>query len=226
MRRAVARRMSASNRDIPQFSVSAVVRMDEALEFIEATLAESPGLRLTPTAVIVAAAASALAEHPRLNACWDEDELYIHDDVNIGVAVAVDGGLVAPAILDTGTLTIVDLAEALVDLGRRARDAKLRPAELTSATFTVSNLGMFGVSSFTALVTPPQVAILAVSSIAAVPELENDGWQAARVLTATLSCDHRAVDGADAARYLASFRRALTESLSDGTTISQATSIS
>jgi pyruvate dehydrogenase E2 component (dihydrolipoamide acetyltransferase) len=203
--------MSESNRDVPQFALSTTIRMDPALAIIEATRVADPAVRLTPTAVIVAAATAALAEHPRLNACWEDGELYLHDDIHIGVAVAVEGGLIAPTLLDSSKLTLPEIATRLHDLVRRAKDARLRSAELTAATFTISNLGMFDVSSFTALVVPPQVAILAVSSITTVPVLEGETWEQGRVLTATISCDHRAVDGADAAKYLQTLKRAVSE---------------
>jgi pyruvate dehydrogenase E2 component (dihydrolipoamide acetyltransferase) len=211
MRSAIARRMSESNRDVPQFSVSTSVDMGSVVEAIAANNAEATNPRITATSFLVAAAARVLHEHPGFNACWDGEELYLHDDINVGVAIAVDGGLLAPALLGAGELALPELAVALADLVQRARASKLRSAELMEATFTVSNLGMFDVSAFTAIVTPPQVAILATSAVASVPTLENDRWRSTPTMTATLSCDHRAVDGVDAARFLQTFKQALHE---------------
>jgi pyruvate dehydrogenase E2 component (dihydrolipoamide acetyltransferase) len=208
MRTAIARRMAESNRDIPQFAVSTSVDMESVLAALERQ-SQDEATRITLTTALVAATAQALKEHPRFNACWEQDDLYLYDQINIGIAIAVDGGLLAPALLDVGDSSIRELANGLRDLLKRARGSKLRPAELASATFTLSNLGMFDVSSFTALVTPPQVAVLATSAITSTVRVDSGHCHAVPVMSATLSCDHRALDGVDAAGFLQTFKKTI-----------------
>lgn len=208
MRAAIAKRMSEANRDIPQFDVSCKIDLGSSYALVEKLEAAGAG-RVTLTALIVAAAARALTAHPKFNAVWDGGDLYIVENVHVGVAFALGDGLIAPALLDVDRRSITQIAGELRDLGERARARRLRPAELTSATFTVSNLGVFDVSSFTAIVTPPQVAILATSCAQVTPAWQDGHWRSATTMEATLSCDHRAVDGADAARFLETFKGAL-----------------
>jgi pyruvate dehydrogenase E2 component (dihydrolipoamide acetyltransferase) len=208
MRAAIARRMTESKQQAPHFYVSAEIETD-ALAAELAAASERAGTRITATAALVRAAAVALRAHPRVNSVWTPEGLLQSRDVNVGVAIALADGLIAPALLEAGRLDLVATAEALGDLVERARARKLKPAELSDATFTVSNLGMFGVSAFCAIVTPPQVAILATGR--GLPRLvpSPDGPRPATVLTATLSVDHRALDGADAAAFLDTFRKAI-----------------
>jgi pyruvate dehydrogenase E2 component (dihydrolipoamide acetyltransferase) len=210
MRDAIARRMIESNREIPQFAVSTDVEMESALTAVE-ELNRGEGEKVTLTASLIAAAVEALKEHPTFNACWEGDDLYLYDEINISVAIAVEGGLLAPALLDAGRLSIREVSRSLRDLVARAQSSKLRPAELASGTFTLSNLGMFEVSSFLALVTPPQVAVLATSAMSSVAKVSVDRVRSVPVLTATLSCDHRALDGVDAARFLKTFKDVLEQ---------------
>jgi pyruvate dehydrogenase E2 component (dihydrolipoamide acetyltransferase) len=208
MRAAIARRMTESKQQAPHFYVSAEIETD-ALTAALAAEGERSGTRISATAGLVRAAALALRAHPRVNSVWTEEGLLQVRDVNVGVAIALPDGLIAPAVLDAGELDLAATGRALADLVERSRAKKLRGAELTDATFTVSNLGMFGVSQFSAIVTPPQVAILATgrSSPRLLPS--PDGPRAATLLTATLSVDHRALDGADAAAFLDTFREAV-----------------
>lgn len=219
MRAAIARRMVDSQRSIPHFYVSTEVSTAPVEAHLEAISAELE-MRISMTAALVRACVVALKENPMFNAVWSGDGLLMVDDVNLGVAVALDGGLVAPAVLDCGDLDLPAVAARVADLVDRARAKKLRPAEMTDATFTLSNLGMFDVTSFSALVTPPQIGILAVGRSMRRAIIGEDGMPTAgSVAIATLSADHRAVDGADAARFLGSFKNALEglESLSDTT---------
>lgn len=210
MRRAVARRMTDSKQQAPHFYVQAEVAMDGANEVLEETSSHT-GERVTATALLVVACAAALRAEPRFNAVWTADGLLQADDVNVGVAIALEDGLIAPALLGADRLDLLEAAAALRDLVRRARDGKLRGTEINDATFTLSNLGMFDVSAFTAIVTPPQVAILATGR--AVPRAVpvGDELRVQSILTATLSADHRAVDGADAARFLQAFKGAIED---------------
>lgn len=210
MRAAIARRMQSSKQEVPHFYVSAEIRMDAAVELVEELNAErSDGARVSLSAVLVRACALALREHPRFNAVWTSDGLALAEQVNVSIAVALDGGLVAPAVLNADELDVSRTAEALSELVARARAGKLRGTEMTEGTFTVSNLGMFDVSSFAAIVTPPQVAVLATGKVGRRPLWEDGAFVPASVLTATLSSDHRAVDGADAARFLGTLQELL-----------------
>ena len=210
MRKAIARRMSDSKRDAPHFYASVEVEMDAA----SALVVEKTGLsgrRVTATAALVRACAVALRECPRLNSVWTDDGLLQVEEINIGVAIALDEGLIAPALLAVDRLDIVETAVALDDLAARARTGKLRAAEVSDASFTLSNLGMFQVSSFSAIVTPPQVAILATGRSQSRVLPGNAEPRIASVMTATISVDHRALDGADAARFLGAFKHALED---------------
>ena len=210
MRAAIARRMSASKREAPHFYVSAELELDAALAELDRLNRErEPDSRVSLTALFVRATALSLERHPALNAVWTEEGLAVMESINVGVAVALDDGLVAPALLACGSLNLAQTADALADLTRRARLEKLRGAEMTEATFTLSNLGMFDVSAFSAIITPPQVAILALGTTMRVPRFDGDRVVARSISTATVSADHRAVDGVDVARFLSTLKNHL-----------------
>jgi pyruvate dehydrogenase E2 component (dihydrolipoamide acetyltransferase) len=204
MRAGVGRRMVESKQQVPHFYVQTEVAVD-ALRDRLAELKER--VHVTMTAALVRACVAALRGHRRFNAVWTPDGLLEADEINVGIAIALDDGLLAPALLGADALDVAGTAAALGDLAERARSGRLRPRELSDATFTLSNLGMFQVSAFTAIVTPPQVAILATAR--PVDRLTPAG--PASLLTATLSADHRAVDGADAARFLETFKQAIED---------------
>ncbi len=217
MRRTIARRLTHSWQSIPHvtFTASVDMRQAEALRQRLAPDVEAAGGRFTPTVLLALAVARLLPRHPRLNA-WlqpDGDELLLtqHSRVNLGVAVALDEGLIVPVIHGAEALGLAALAQRIGDLSRRARDGDLQPQEVMDGTFTISNLGMFPVDHFTALINPPQVAILAVGRAQMQPVWDGEGFQPAPVLRLTLSADHRAVDGAVAAAFLADLKAALEE---------------
>jgi pyruvate dehydrogenase E2 component (dihydrolipoamide acetyltransferase) len=208
MRAAITRRMVESKRQAPHFYVQTEVTVDAVGDRLEALNEAAEAPRVTMTAALVLACAVTLRAHPRFNSVWTPDGLLQADEVNLGIAIALDDGLIAPALLGADRLDVRAAGTALSDLTERAHAQRLRPAELSSATFTLSNLGMFDVTAFTAIVTPPQVAILATAR--AVERWT--GARSTRMLTATLSADHRAVDGVDAARFLETFKRTLEDS--------------
>jgi len=208
MRNAIARRMVKSKQEAPHFYVATEVEVDAAVAET-GRLAAEPGQRVTLTSLLVSASAAALREHPELNAVWTEEGLVRMNAINVGVAVALGDGLIAPALLGCDTLTTLEVSAALRDLVERARAGKLRGSEMTGATFTLSNLGMFEVNAFAAIVTPPQVAILATGKASRVPRYDGDELVPRTVLTATLSADHRAVDGAEVGRFMNTFKRTL-----------------
>ena len=172
----------------------------------ESRTEKSPGLKLTHTDLLVALVARVLQKHPRVNACWTREGVRTNPEINIGIAVAVDDGVVAPVIHNAANLTLGEIAVQRRDLTERARSGKLRPADVAGGTFTISNLGMFGVDAFTAIIIPPQAAILAVGRIAdrVVPVgVGSEARPGVRpMMTLTLSSDHRVVDVARAAEFL------------------------
>ena len=207
LRSAVARQMTASKREIPHFYVSTEITMDGAIaELRELAGRADSRVRVTMSALLIHRLASALREHSAFNSLASEDGYVIVDSVNIGVAIALDGGLIAPALLGADRMDVPAIAGALEDLVARSRSGKLRSAELAGATFTLSNLGMFQVTAFAAIVPPPQVAILAVGRSAPRPVVEGGEIVIRHVMNATLAADHRAVDGAQAARFLETYR--------------------
>lgn len=205
MRRAIGRRMAASKREAPHFYLEAEIGVDAALDRVAELRAQS-GEKVSLTALLLRATVVALEQHPALNAVWHEEELVLADEPNVGVAIATDAGLLAPAVFAADAGSVLDAARALADLVARARAGKLRGAEMTEATFTLSNLGMFEVSSFIPIVTPPQVAILAVGKTERLPRYEGERIVPRSLARITVSADHRALDGADVARFLATLK--------------------
>jgi pyruvate dehydrogenase E2 component (dihydrolipoamide acetyltransferase) len=204
MRRAIAGRLAESNREAPVFSIRGSARVD-ALLALRRELNEAASVKISVNDLIVAAAARAHLAIPEMNVIWMPEAVRRFDDVDIAVAVATDKGLVTPVVRGVQRLTVSALAAANADLVGRARDGRLRQEELEGGTLTVTNLGGFGTEDFTAVINPPQAAILAVG--AARPEaVVTDGeLGVATVLRVTLSVDHRPVDGATGARWMAAF---------------------
>jgi pyruvate dehydrogenase E2 component (dihydrolipoamide acetyltransferase) len=199
--------MAESKQSAPHFYLTTEIDMGAVLDLADAANAgRSKEDRVTVTAYLLRAVALTLREHPAFNAVWNADVVERVDAVNIGVAIALDDGLIAPALLDCGDRSIPDLAAGLTDLVGRTRAGKLRPAEINDGTFTLSNLGMFDVTQFTAIITPPQVAILATARTVERPVVRDGQVVVGRVMSATLSSDHRVVDGVGAARFLATLK--------------------
>ncbi len=208
MRRAIARRMTESKQQVPHFYLSTEIEMDALLAVADrASDGRAREDRVTVTAFLLRAVALTLAEHPAFNAVWNGDVVEGWDAINIGVAIALDDGLIAPALLDCRERGIADLAADLGDLVARTRAGKLRAAEIGEGTFTLSNLGMFDVTAFTAIITPPQVAILATAKTVERPVVRDGEIVVRKVMTATLSSDHRVVDGVGAAGFLGTLKR-------------------
>jgi len=207
MRKAIARRMVESKTQVPHFYLSTEVEMDALLDLVEATNHDRGSQdRITVTAFLVRALATTLAEHPAFNAVWRGDVIERWDAINIGVAIALDDGLIAPALLDCRRRPVDDLARGLADLVSRTRAGRLRAPEIGEGTFTLSNLGMFDVTQFTAIITPPQIAILATARTVERAVVRDGAVVARRMMTATLSSDHRVVDGVGAARFLGTLK--------------------
>jgi pyruvate dehydrogenase E2 component (dihydrolipoamide acetyltransferase) len=213
MRAAIARRMAQSKQQAPHFYVTTEIEMDAVLEAVALLNQGRPREeRVSLTAFLVRALAEVLPRHPLFNAVWREDgALERVEAVNIGVAVAVEDGLIAPALLDCAGRSVDQIGDALRDLLERTRAGRLRAAEINDATFTLSNLGMYDVTAFTAIINPPQVAILATARTEPRPVVREGEILAREMMTATLSADHRAVDGAAAAQLLADLKQALAQ---------------
>lgn len=208
-RETIARRMTQSRSEIPTFDVAVRADVSKILELRR-------GIECPPSVndFVVKATALTLREFPEFNSSFVDGRSERHSRINVGVAVATDDALLVPAVLDADTKSLGQIAAETRDLAQRAKDRRLTPDELTASTFTVSNLGMFGVHSFTAVINPPQVAILAVGSAERTPvETESGGVAFRDVATLTLSSDHRAVYGADAARFLGHLRQLLEQPL-------------
>jgi len=210
MRRIIAERLTASTQNIPQFTVSMNINVERAMEMVADLRTTSGDVKVTLTAFLVKACAWALGKHPNVNASYSTDGITEWADINIGMAVSVEQGLLVPVIRHADELDTVEIAAQIADLGRRARDGKLQPQEMQDGTFTISNLGMFGVDHFTAIINPPEAAILAVSRAAKVPVvLDDDRVEIKQMANFTLTADHRLVDGAKAAQFLADLKKAI-----------------
>ncbi|MFJ3461475.1 pyruvate dehydrogenase complex dihydrolipoamide acetyltransferase [Achromobacter spanius] len=206
MRRAIARRLTESKQHVPHFYLTVDCRMD-ALLALRAQANHGGAVKLSVNDFIVRAAALALREVPEVNASWHDDDIEYHAGADISVAVATDGGLVTPIVRDADVKSLSVIGAEIVELAKRAKVNRLKPEEFTGGSLTVSNLGMYGISQFAAIINPPQAAILAVGAAERRPVVDADGQLvAATVMTVTLSADHRVVDGAVGARWLAAFR--------------------
>jgi pyruvate dehydrogenase E2 component (dihydrolipoamide acetyltransferase) len=212
--RLMAERTAQSWTTVPHFFVTREIEATALNEYrarVAPEIERVHSIRITHTDVLVALVARALLKHPRLNASWTAEGIRLHGHVNMGVAIAVNDGVVAAVIHNAHTASLPEIARQRHDVAERARAGKLRPADIADATFTISNLGMYKVDQFTAIITPPQSAILAVGSISdRVVAIE--GKPAVRaMMTLTISCDHRAADGARAALFLNDLTAAIAE---------------
>jgi len=210
MRSAISRRMAESKSKAPHFYVSTDIEMGAVTTANDAlNVGRNGDERVTLTAWLIRAIAQSLVAYPALNAVWEGDLLERVDSINIGVAIAIPDGLIAPALLDCGAKNIATISTELRDLITRTKAGRLKPAEFSDATFTLSNLGGFSVTQFTAIVTPPQVAILATGKSEARAVVRDGAVVARQMLTATLSADHRAIDGALVASFLGDLKARL-----------------
>jgi pyruvate dehydrogenase E2 component (dihydrolipoamide acetyltransferase) len=210
--RIMAERMTASWTTAPHFYLVREVDVSRLKTWRERASAQS-GARITYTDVLVRLVAAALVRHPRVNVAWKDGAIFQHGGIDVGLAVAIEDGLVVPVLRGADTLTLAEIAARREDLVGRAQASKLRLADIQGGGFTISNLGMYGVDAFNAIVNPPQAAILAVGRIAD-RAVVLDGQVAVRpTLVLTLSCDHRALDGARAAQFLGTLADLIEEPL-------------
>jgi len=211
MRQQIARVTVRSKRESPHFYVSAEIDMSQAMR-LRAQLNQSDefaGTKVTVNDLVIKASVDALQKYPKFNSSFADDAIQMHEAVNIGVAMALEQGLMVPAIMDCAGKSLKEIAAASKDLAERAKGGTLRAEEYTGGTFAISNLGMFDVFSFIAIIHPPQSAVLAVGSVAKRPVVRNDQLAVAETMIATLSADHRVVDGAEGAMFLGEVKRML-----------------
>ena len=209
MREAIAKRLSQSSVEAPHFFLTVEVNMENAIAFRESLNTFDEENKISFNDIIVKACSVALQEHPEVNATFMKDKIRMFGDVHIGVAVAIEEGLITPVVKDVDKKGLRDISLESKDLAARARARKLRPEEYSGSTFTVSNLGMFGVDEFTAIINPPEAAILAVGSIVEKPVVEDAQVKIGKRMRMTLSSDHRVVDGALAAQFMQTLKRVL-----------------
>ena len=211
MRQQIARVTVKSKQETPHFYVSSEIDMTAAMSLrsqINKDL-EGEGVRVTVNDLILKACIGALKKYPKFNAYFDEDGIRMNEEINIGIAIAEEEGLILPAVMNSGTMSLKELSRASKDLADRAQSGTLRPQEYTGGTFSTSNLGMFNVSSFAAIIHPPQSAVLAVGTVSKKPVVDNDEFKIAEMLTATISVDHRVADGSEGAQFLVEVKRLL-----------------
>ena len=213
MRKAIARRLAESIGPVPHFYLTIEVDMERALDMRSELNARADGFKIGVNDVLLKTAAEALVRHPQVNASWDEDAIQFHGRVDLGIAVAVDGGLITPVLRDADRKGLRRISLESADLIERARARKLLPEEYQGATFSLSNLGMFGIDEFTAVINPPEAAILAVGMTQEKPVVEEGELTVRRRMRVTMSCDHRVVDGAIGSAFLATFKEMLENPL-------------
>ncbi|MGW6461468.1 2-oxo acid dehydrogenase subunit E2, partial [Streptomyces sp. NPDC055078] len=209
MRRAIARRLTESKNTVPHFYIELDCRVDALLELRRAMKADNGPGSITPSVndFVVKAVAGAFQDVPEANAVWTADATRRFDTVSVAVAVAIEGGLVTPVVRNVETRSIGDISRAVADLAGRAREGKLHQSELEGGSFTVSNLGMYGIERFAAIINPPHAGILAVGAATKRAVVDDDGTvTAATLMTVTLSGDHRVLDGALAAQWLGALK--------------------
>jgi len=208
MRRTIARRLTESKSSIPHFYLRAACRMERLLA-LRTEINTISSRKISVNDFIIRAVAVALREVPEANVGWTETAMRHYNQADIAVAVSTDSGLITPIVRDAGRKSLAQISAEINDLAARARAGQLKPDEYQGGSFSVSNLGMYGVDEFSAIITPPQAAILAVGAAQSVPVVEHGELKAGTVMHCTLSVDHRAIDGALAAKWLAEFRRVI-----------------
>lgn len=208
MRKTIAKRLSESIFTAPHFYLTIEVTMDEAMKS-RAVINSVPDTKVSFNDMVIKACAMALKKHPKVNSQWKEDAITINHHVNVGVAVAVEDGLVVPVLRFTDQMSLSQIGGNVKDLAGKAKSKKLQPAEMEGSTFTVSNLGMFGIQSFTSIINQPNSAILSVGAIEEKPVVKNGQIVVGNTMMLTLACDHRTVDGATGAQFLQTLRQYL-----------------
>lgn len=205
MRKTIARRLAESKFTAPHYYLTIELDMDNAMAS-RAMINTLPDTKVSFNDMVVKASAMALKKHPQVNSQWREDAMVLNHHVNIGVAVAVEDGLMVPVLKFTDQMSLTQIGANVKDLAGKAKSKKIQPSEMEGSTFTISNLGMFGIQSFTSIINQPNSAILSVGAIIEKPVVKNGQIVVGNTMTVTLACDHRTVDGATGAQFLQTFK--------------------
>jgi pyruvate dehydrogenase E2 component (dihydrolipoamide acetyltransferase) len=213
MRRTIAKRLVTSLGPVPHFFLTTEIEMDRAAEMRRAINELDAELKISVNDIIIKVAAAALTQHPQVNASFQDKVVRYYEHADIGVAVAIDEGLITPIVRAADQKSLSQIAAEVRDLAARARNRKLKPEEYLGASFSISNLGMFGIEEFTAIINPPEAAILAVGAMSPKPVVRNNEVVVRQMMRVTMSCDHRVVDGATGAKFLQTFKKILENPL-------------
>lgn len=213
IRRTIARRLVTSIGPVPHFFLTIEVEMDRAVEMRRNINELDPELKISINDIIIKVAAAALMEHRQVNASFQDKHIRYYNHADIGVAVAIEEGLITPVVRSADQKSLSEIAREVRELAERARHRKLRPEEYTGASFSISNLGMFGIDEFTAVINPPEGAILAVGAVSAKPVVRDGEIVSRQMMRVTMSCDHRVIDGATGARFLQTLKKFLENPL-------------
>ena len=213
IRQTIAKRLVTSLGPVPHFFLTSEIEMDRAAEMRKGINALDPDLKISINDIIIKVAAAALIQHPQVNASFQEKVVRYYEQVDMGVAVAIEDGLITPVVRAANQKSLSQIAAEVRELAERARSKKLKPEEYTGATFSISNLGMFGIDEFTAVINPPEGAILAVGAMTAKPVVRENEIVIRQMMRVTMSCDHRVIDGATGAKFLQTFKKILENPL-------------
>ena len=213
IRQTIAKRLVTSLGPVPHFFLTTDIEMDRAAEMRRGINALDPDLKISINDVIIKVTAAALIQHPEVNASFQEKFVRYYEHADIGVAVAIEDGLITPVVRAADQKSLSQIAGEVRELAERARSKRLKPEEYTGATFSISNLGMFGIDEFTAVINPPEGAILAVGAMTPKPVVRDNEIVVREMMRVTMSCDHRVIDGATGAKFLQTFKKILENPL-------------
>ena len=213
MRRTIAKRLVTSLGPVPHFFLTSQIDMERAADLRRSINELYPDAKLSINDVIIKVTAAALIAHPKVNASFQDKTIRHYEHADIGVAVATDNGLITPVVRSADLKSLVEIAAEVRELAGRARARKLKPEEYTGASFSISNLGMFGIDEFTAVINPPEGAILAIGAMAPKPVVKDGSVVVRQTMRVTMSCDHRVIDGATGAQFLQTFKQILENPL-------------
>ncbi|HEY2963935.1 MAG TPA: pyruvate dehydrogenase complex dihydrolipoamide acetyltransferase [Pyrinomonadaceae bacterium] len=213
IRKTIAKRLVTSIGPVPHFFLTTDIEMDRAAEMRRGINALDPDLKISINDIVIKVTAAALMQHPEVNASFQEKFVRYYEHADIGVAVAIEDGLITPVVRAADQKSLSQIAAEVRELAERARSKRLKPEEYTGATFSISNLGMFGIDEFTAVINPPEGAILAVGAMTPKPVVRDNEIVVRQIMRVTMSCDHRVIDGATGAKFLQTFKKILENPL-------------
>jgi pyruvate dehydrogenase E2 component (dihydrolipoamide acetyltransferase) len=213
IRKVIAKRLVTSLGPVPHFFLTTDIEMDRAAEMRRGINALDPDLKISINDIIIKVTAAALMQHPQVNASFQEKIVRYYEHADIGVAVAIEDGLITPVVRGADQKSLSQIAAEVRELAERARSRRLKPEEYTGATFSISNLGMFGIDEFTAVINPPEGGILAIGAMTPKPVVRDNEIVIRQMMRVTMSCDHRIIDGATGAKFLQTFKKILENPL-------------